>query len=56
MKYNDFIRELEYWKRVSGEENPEIVINTPPYSHIIDEIRPVRGVENVKAIGIILEI
>jgi hypothetical protein len=26
MKYNELIKELEYWKSISGEENPEIVV------------------------------
>lgn len=55
MKYSELIQELEYWKRISGEENPEIVINDVPYSYTIDSVQPVKGVENEKAIGILFE-
>lgn len=56
MKYKELIQELEYWKDIIGEENPEVVINTPPHSYIMDGIRPVKGVKNIKAIGIIFEL
>ena len=53
MKYSELIKELEYWKRISDEEDPEIVINDEPYSYEIDSVQPVIGVENSRAIGII---
>ena len=53
MKYSELVRELEYWKRISDEEDPEIVINDEPYSYEIDSVQPVIGVENSRAIGII---
>jgi hypothetical protein len=53
MKYSEFIEELDYWKRISGEEDPEIVINDTPYSYEVISIQPVVGVENNRAIGII---
>ena len=53
MKYSELIRELEYWKRISDEEDPEIVVNDEPYSYEIDGVQPVIGVENSRAIGII---
>lgn len=53
MKYSKLIEELEYWKRISDEEDPEVVINDTPYSYEIDSIQPVIGVENNRAIGII---
>lgn len=53
MKYSKLIQELEYWKRISEEEDPEIVINDVPYSYEIDSIQPVIGIENARAIGII---
>ena len=53
MKYSELIRELEYWKRISDEEDPEIVVNDTPYSYEIDSLQPVIGIENDKAIGII---
>ena len=53
MKYSELIRELEYWKRISDEEDPEVVVNDVPYSYEIDMIQPVVGVENRRAIGIV---
>ena len=55
MKYSELIKELEYWKEISGEEDPEVVVNDTPYSYEIDFIQPVKGVENSRAIGIIFE-
>ena len=26
MKYNKLIEKLEYWKKLSGEENPDIIV------------------------------
>lgn len=53
MKYKEFIKELEYWKRTSDEDNPEIVVNDSPYSYEINNIQPVIGIENNRAIGLI---
>lgn len=53
MRYKELIKELEYWKEISDEEDPEIVINTIPYSHEIDSIQPVKGIEDEKALGIL---
>jgi len=55
MKYSELIRELEYWKRISDEDDPEIVINIDAYSHEIDSVQPVKGIKNNRAIGIIFE-
>ena len=55
MKYSELIKELEYWKRISDEEDPEIVVNDVPYSYEITSIQPVVGLENRRAIGIIFE-
>ena len=55
MKYSELVRELEYWKRISNEEDPEIVVNIPPYSHEINLVQPVKGIENSRAIGIIFK-
>ena len=52
MKYNELIKELEYCKEISGEENPEIVIVTDDESFEIDTIDPALGIENDRAIGI----
>lgn len=56
MKYSKLISDLEYWKRISGEEDPEVVVNTPPCSYEIDMIQPVKGIEKSRAIGIIFEL
>ena len=53
MKYSELIKELEYWKRISGEEDPEVVVNDNPYSYEIDMIQPVVGINSNRAIGII---
>ena len=53
MKYSELIKELEYWKRISDEDDPEVVVNDVPYSYEIDSIQPVGGVENNRALGII---
>lgn len=53
MKYSEVIRELEYWREMSGEKDPEVVVNDDPYSHKIDIIQPVKGIENSKALGIV---
>ena len=55
MKYSELISELEYWKRISGEDDPEVVTNDTPYSYEIVSIQPVVGVENNRAIGILFE-
>ena len=54
MKYSELIKELEYWKEISGEEDPEVVVNDTLYSYEIDSIQPVIGKENPRAIGIIM--
>ena len=55
MKYSELIRELEYWKRISEEEDPEVVVNDEPYSYEIIHVQPVKGVEEGKAIGLIFD-
>ena len=55
MKYSELIQELEYWKRISEEEDPEIVINDVPYSYEIVLVQPVKGIIDIKAIGLICE-
>ena len=55
MSYYELLRELDYWKRMSGEEDPEVVVNDNPYSYEIDIIQPVKGIENNRAIGIVFE-
>ena len=55
MRYSEVLRELEYWKEISDEEDPEVVANISPYSYEISAIQPVKGIENTRAIGIIFE-
>ena len=55
MRYSKLISKLEYWKRISGEDDPEVVINDVPYSYELVEIQPVKGIENSKAIGLIFD-
>lgn len=55
MKYSELISELEYWKRISGEDDPEVVANDTPYSYEIMSVQPVVGVEHNRAIGILFE-
>lgn len=53
MRYSKLIEELEYWKRMMDKEDPEIVINDNPYSNEIIKIQPVKGIGDIKAIGIV---
>ena len=55
MRYSELIKELEYWKEISDEEDPEIVTNDTPYSYEIVGVQPVKGIENNKAIGILFD-
>lgn len=53
MKYSELIKELEYWKSISGEDNPEIVVvvdDEEPFE--IDIIEPSEGLDNERAIGL----
>ena len=54
MRYSEIIRELNYWKEVSGEDDPEIVTFNENFDDpiTIDMIEPVEGVEESRAIGI----
>ena len=53
MKYSKLIEELNYWKEISDEKDPEVVVNGIPISYEIDSIQPVRGINNERAIGIL---
>lgn len=55
MKYSELIRELEYWKRMSDEDDPEIVINDIPESYEIESVQPVLGIKKHKAIGLLFK-
>jgi hypothetical protein len=45
MKYSEIVKELEYWKSVSGEENPEVVVadSHASYKFPIKKIEPFYG-------------
>ena len=53
MKYSELIRELDFWKELMDDEDPEVVINSVPTSYKIINVQPVMGIENRKAIGVI---
>lgn len=55
MRYSELIRELNYWKDMMDKEDPEIVINDNPYSYEVIKIQPVKGIGDIKAIGIVCE-
>ena len=52
MKYSELIKELNYWKEISGEEDPEIVVvyDNEPYEIAI--IEPSEGLDNDRSIGL----
>ena len=54
MKYSELIKELDYWKEISGEEDPEVVLvyNDEPYEIAI--VEPSEGLDNERAIGLVL--
>ena len=53
MKCSELIKELNFWKELMDNEDPEVVINSIPTSHKIIDVQPVMGIENRKAIGVI---
>ena len=55
MRYSELIRELNYWKDMMDKKDPEIVINDVPYSYEIVLVQPVKGIIDIKAIGLICE-
>ena len=52
MKYSDLIKELDYWKSISGEEDPEVVIVYDEEPYEIAFIEPSEGLDNERAIGL----
>ena len=46
-------KDFSVFARISGEDNPEIVVNDSPYSYEINNIQPVIGIESNRAIGLI---
>lgn len=57
MRYSELIKELEYWKAISEEEDPEIVVfdDIEEYVFTISCINPVKGIDDERAIGICYE-
>lgn len=55
MRYSILIKELEYWKEISGKSDPEVVVNDEPYSYRITGVQPVLGIDDNHAIGIIFK-
>jgi hypothetical protein len=52
MKYLEIIKELEYWKSISDEEDPEIVVVYDDEPFEIAFIGPSEGLDNEQAIGL----
>lgn len=52
MKYSEIIKELEYWKEISGEEDPEVVVVYDDEPYEIAIIEPSEGLDNKRAIGL----
>ena len=57
MRYSELIKELEYWKAISEEEDPEIVAvdNIEEDIFMISYINPAEGIDDERAIGIYYE-
>lgn len=57
MRYSELIKELEYWKAISEEEDPEIVVvdGIEEDVFIISSINPATGIDDERAIGIYYE-
>lgn len=56
MRYSELIADLEYWKELSDEEDPEVVVydDNEEKSFAIDSINPVNGIDDKRAIGILI--
>ncbi len=54
MKYSEIIKELEFWKEISGEEDPEVVVVYDENPFEIAIIEPSNGLGNKRAIGLIV--
>lgn len=54
MKYSELIKELEYWKKISEEEDPEVVLNYDDEPYEIALVEASEGIENERAIGLYL--
>ena len=58
MRYNKLIKELEYWKDISGQANPEVVINLNDSITTleIEDVSPSSGIEEAVSIGLIVSL
>lgn len=54
MKYSELIKELDYWKSISGEEDPEVVLVYDDEPYEIAIVEPSEGLANERAIGLVL--
>lgn len=54
MKYSEIIKELEYWKEISGEDDPEVVVVYDEDPFEIAIIEPSEGLDNERAIGLVV--
>lgn len=52
MNYSEIIKELNYWKEVSGEDDPEVVVVYDEEPFEISFIEPSEGLDNDRAIGL----
>lgn len=54
MTYSELIKELNYWKKISGEEDPEVVVVYDNEPFEIAFIEPSEGLDNDRVIGLIV--
>lgn len=54
MKYSELIKELDCWKEISGEEDPEVVLVYDDEPYEIAIVEPSEGLDNERAIGLVL--
>ena len=54
MKYSELIKELEYWKSISGEEDPNVIVFDTKSSDYIFNIQKIKPVGNY--IGLLIHI
>ena len=54
MKYSELIKELDYWRTISEEEDPEVVLVYDDEPYEISIVDPSEGIENERAIGLYL--
>ena len=52
MKYSELIKELDYWKSISGEEDPEVVVVYDEEPYEVAFVEPSEGLDNERAIGL----